>query len=1427
MASKGRLNIRRTLMRGMTALVVLCFALFSVSAYLLVLRPSLDRLALAGMRDASLPLLLALRDDFARLEHTLAGARHLVEGEVADLARPEQAAALNRGFIPMLLANPRVAGFVLGDARGDSFLLLRNPDGTWTNRIARAEHWGRDALYLNWRDGRTLLGQERKADVGYDNRTRPWYQGALDLQDPEDFHWTSPYVFFASGQPGITVSMDWQDSAGRVRVLAMDILLASLSHQLQSLELGGGGGVAVLGEAGEVVGLPRELAPLAGRGAAPLQQASAYPGSALGQAYRAWENQGRPAGQALGFSQTGNGWLAEFQPLTLGKRRFWLVTYAPEDAFAPWSKSLAAQMLGLLLAGSLLAGGLSAWMARRFSQPMEELVKAAEALATGDLEARVRVRGPREIHRLGEAFNRMVARLARRETDLAHKSEALQVLNEELEERVARRTAVLTALFDTLPYPIFVKGVDTRFTSCNQAYETAFGVRREDFVGKRVLDLDYIPEADRLAFQAEDEAIIANRGATQREIDIVYADGGKRRVIYMITAFQLADGTPAGMLGVLFDVTERRQAEERLQEITDDLPGAVFRLRREPAMVRHIDFVSAGVERLFGVPRDAALADFNRLLAMVHEEDRPLVLESFQQSAATLTRLRANFRIRTGTGSLVWIHCEGSPHLHDNGDIVWNGALYDISAEKEAEAALAEARRIAEEASRAKSDFLANMSHEIRTPMNAILGMTHLALGSGLDRRQRRYVERIDAAAQALLRLINDILDFSKIEAGKLDIEQAPFRLGDVLQSLADLLGGKAQEKGLELLFRVPPDLASATFLGDALRLNQILVNLVGNAIKFTDRGDILVGVERRQCEGERVRLAFTVADTGIGMEAEVQSRLFQPFEQADSSTTRRYGGTGLGLAICKRLVDLMDGRIGVESRLGQGSTFRFEIALATTQDEPGPATPPLTDLAGKRILVVDDNPNARDILNGQLESLGFTAHAVQNGARALTALQVAQEEGGPYDAVLVDWRMPGIHGLETARLIRSDELLRPPPKILLVVGQGGETCVEQHTDITLDGFLNKPVNTSALFDGLMEAFHGPLPEARRARPRGTALPGHLDGIRVLLVEDNPVNQDVAGEILRQAGLTVDVAGNGREALDRLDAQPYDAVLMDVQMPVMDGFEATRRLRADPRFPRLPVIAMTASVLPEDQARCKAAGMNDFLAKPVDVTALFATLARWVEGLPTRGAVPAGPADPGDLASLPGLDAAAGLRRTGGDRARYLALLDKFRTHHGHSLTAIREQLARPDPQAARQLLHTLKGVAGNLGAQAIAEAAQATQDALEGPPQAQASALAHLDARLRELLDTLPPLLARAQPAPPSPPGSATSDLTPLLDRLIRQTRDYDTDALDTLHQILAAGPRPDEAVWQQLEQQLARYDFAAAEHTLTQLQDGPGRPP
>ncbi len=1430
--TRESLSIRRTLMRSMTALVLLTFLLFSLALLLLVLRPTMDKLALAGLRNASLPLVVGLEDDFSRLEQTLTGARYMAAAEAGrGLALEDEARirALDRYYIPLLVANPRVTSFILADAHGRVFLLLRNPDGTWVNRVTDPDKWGKQGRFLVWRDTSTLISDAWRM-VDYDGRQRPWYRGAAGLADGA-FHWTEPYAFFSTGKPGITLSMPWRGADGERYVIAMDILLETVSEQAQSLAVGKAGSVAVLGGKGEVIGLPREVRRRDGALAVDLllRPAASLSGSALADAYRAWSAAGKPANQPLRMLHGGDVWVTEFLPLALGGRRLWVATYAPLEEFAPWTGLLWVQLLALVLLGTLLAARLSAWLARRFSQPVEELAAAAAALTAGDTAARVRVRGPVEIHRLSQAFNLMAQRLSEREADLARQAGDLKRLNEELEQHVARRTAVLTALFDTLPYPIFVKGVDTRFTGCNQAYEAAFGVRREVFIGRRVLDLDYLPQADREAFQAEDEAIIASQGRAQREIDIRYADGTPHRAIYSITAFQLADGTPAGMLGVLFDITELRRAEAKLREVTDDLPGAVFQLLRRPDGSRYFPFVSAGVERIFGISRERALADYSAIMAAVLEEDRHLVNESIEASARSLERRVGSYRVKLPDGGVRWVRSESTPHLQQDGSILWNGALSDLTAEKEAEGALAEARRAAEAANRAKSEFLANMSHEIRTPMNAILGMTHLALGSDLDGRQRNYLDKIDGAARALLRIVNDILDFSKIEAGKLGIEKVEFRLGDVLDNLASLLGAKAQEQNLELLFNIEPDVPDA-LLGDPLRLGQILLNLVNNAIKFTSAGEVVVTARLAREDDRGATLQFEVRDTGIGLTPEQQARLFQPFEQADGSTTRRFGGTGLGLAICRRLVELMGGRIWAESEPGRGSTFLFTVELEKRGGSGGLG--PDAGLAGKRALVVDDNASARKILSARLRALRFHADTAVSGARALVEARLATSRGMPYDVILLDWKMPGIDGMETARLIRADALLRPPPKLILVTAHGREDVLEELRGVELDGFLYKPVNTSTLFDTLVDIL-GPDGARTRADLRGHArsvarLPD-LAGFRLLLVEDNEINREVAGEILALSHASVDTAGNGREALDALERNRYDLVLMDMQMPVMDGLEATRAIRARPDWRALPVVAMTASVLSEDRDKCLAAGMSDFVAKPIEVDELYGALRRWLK--PGRDLAPAaapdgssGPEAPPAWAAAAGLDYRQGLGRVGGDRNAYEHLLVKFRQGHADSGERISAALAQGDAESARMRVHTLKGVSGNIGANALYTACQTLEAALAGADAAAAGS------GLRDVEDSLGAVLAGiaagvAEPAgAPAAAEPADAPATPerfheRLADLRRCLEEGDTGAGEVLAEARRMGGEDLEQGWDTMQQQLGKYDFEAALGTLERL--------
>jgi len=654
------------------------------------------------------------------------------------------------------------------------------------------------------------------------------------------------------------------------------------------------------------------------------------------------------------------------------------------------------------------------------------------------------------------------------------------------------------------------------------------------------------------------------------------------------------------------------------------------------------------------------------------------------------------------------------------------GMSTDISKMKDFQKELKDAKEEAERATVAKSQFLATMSHEIRTPMNAIIGLTHLALQTSLDNKQHNYLEKIERSAISLLGIINDILDFSKIEAGRMTLENIEFDLNKVLENVVTVISQKASEKDIELAVRfnrdVPIDL-----IGDPLRVGQILTNFCSNAIKFTDHGEIVIKVDQEYEGIDDVKLVFSVSDTGIGMSREQTNSLFQAFTQADSSTTRKYGGTGLGLAISKKLANLMEGDTWVESTQGFGSTFYFSGLFGKQTKQRFNEYYTTVDITGKRVLICDDNRTARHIFTETLQGLRFRVDAAASGEEAIEMLESVDDP--PFDILLLDWRMPGMDGIQTIEKIRGNSRIKQQPVTIMVSAFSDSELVETAHQHGIEVVLNKPVPYSTLFDGIMRACGKHIESAMHKDVLSLESKADLtqiQGARILLTEDNEINQEVASELLESAGFLVDIANNGSEAItilnNEIESGGYDLVFMDLQMPVLDGYSATREIRKDRRFNDLPIIAMTADAMSGIKEKCLEAGMNDYITKPLDPQTVFRVVASWIK--PQNRSETYTPivamkeaTVQVTLPDLEGFDTRLGLLRVNANVKLYKSLLLKFLESNESAIDDIKGTYNTGDKETAIRIAHTLKGVAGNLGHENLrSEAAKVEQELHSNP---------------------------------------------------------------------------------------------------------------
>lgn len=803
----------------------------------------------------------------------------------------------------------------------------------------------------------------------------------------------------------------------------------------------------------------------------------------------------------------------------------------------------------------------------------------------------------------------------------------------------------------------------------------------------------------------------------------VDGSGWTRSIIEVGAGASAAKGTTEieeveGAFGELLG--ELRLQTERVHSLITSIEDPLLTVDLEG----RITYLNAAVTRLTGFdPQEIMGTDGAKLVL----EPDPQTASIRRAMAAAEAVSSAEEKLRLRDGGEVTVSSTSSPLLGEDGSVVGElKIMRDLTEIKRAQEEQHKAREAAEDADRAKSEFLANMSHEIRTPMNGVIGMNEILLGTDLSAEQREYAETARSSGEALLTIINDILDFSKIEAGKLEVETIDFGLANAVEESVRALAGRAEEKGLELATRIEPDVPTA-LRGDPGRIRQVLTNLVGNAVKFTDSGEVVVRVSLVEDEQDNVRLSFSVTDTGIGMTEEQRSRLFTAFSQADASTTRRFGGTGLGLAISKQLVGLMGGELWVQSVPGEGSTFSFELPLGKQPEGARPALHSHAELAGLRALVVDDNATNRRILAQQLSSWGMHHEEAADGPLALEELRAASERGRPYGLALLDMQMPGMDGVELARRIKADPAVSSTHLALLTsMGRLGDA--EEARQAGVEAYLTKPVRQSELYDVLATLMGVPetvLAGQSQLVTRHTIAERRSEQeTTLLLAEDNAINQKVAVKALEKLGYGVEVAANGREALEALDRDRHAAVLMDVQMPEMDGYEATAGIRRQEGggARRTPIIAMTANAMAGDREKALAAGMDDYITKPFRAEELETTLHRWLpqgreeshepatataEESPVVPAIPEAaeaPLDPEVLASLRQLQ-----QDTGEDILS--ELIGMFLEDAPSQIEEIRQALREADPQSLEHTAHALKGTSGTMGAIRMSAISSELQD--------------------------------------------------------------------------------------------------------------------
>ncbi|MBF0455458.1 MAG: response regulator [Magnetococcales bacterium] len=1111
----------------------------------------------------------------------------------------------------------------------------------------------------------------------------------------------------------------------------------------------------------------------------------------------------------------------------------------------------------LTLLNILGAFGFVWFISKNIISRIKRLVVGANRISQGDWSDRIEEIGQDELGILGGTFNQMSERVGKLVGELNFQKFALD------------EHAIVSA-----------SDVKGNIIYVNDKFVSISGYSREELIGENhrlVKSEEHPPEVYR------DMWGTITRGQTWHgEVKNQKKDGGHYWVRATIVPFMNEKGKPYTYISIRTEITDQKDQELRLIESgkkmrKQEKVNAILRQLLELGMLpislkdymkRALDIILSDSLETLLLPKGAIFLadDRQQMLNLVAKKSLfvPEVTECLQLPYGKCLCGRSALEKRT-----LFVDCidekhdilfkDMKPHGHYCLPILSeerllgilnveipagsrrepelerflesvNSILAMVIDQKQMEEELKLAKDAALEASQTKGEFLANMSHEIRTPMNAIIGMSYLALQTELSRKQKDYVDKIHNAAKALLGIINDILDFSKMEAGKMEVEKVPFRLNGVMENLIDLISVKVREKGVELLLAIDANVPNG-LLGDPLRLGQILTNLSNNAIKFTEKGEIVVRVEVAQERGGEVTLQFSVSDTGIGMTEKQISKLFQSFSQADASTTRKYGGTGLGLIISRQLTEIMGGKIWVESEEGKGTTFFFTANFGLSNEVESEQQLPEIISKGLRVLVVDDSPTFREIMYQLFKGFSFQVVLAETGGEALDLIRSNDQEGTPFQLVFMDWIMPDLDGVEACERIKSDINLKSPPKVVMVTAYDRDEMLCQIHELEVDGFLTKPVTASILMDTTMKTlgFDQQKPEEVTVSELDVGAVEMIRGAQILLVEDNAVNQQIALELLEMALFVVTVAENGQVALDRVQQDHFDGVLMDIQMPLMDGYTATREIRKMSEYDDLPIIAMTANAMAGDRERCLEAGMNDHVAKPIDPQRLYATLVKWIK--PGVRKVPDQLLKKGQikgkstlaLPHLPGINVEVGVARLGGNIEAFKKLLEKFSSNQEGAVEEIQQALIEGDRELALRAIHTLKGTTGSIGAEKLYHSVKEMEAELHTADESfDTRKLKSIAAQLDAIISGIHEAFKKSE-TPYLSPGESLN-IVPRLKQLYGMLQEFDSESEEFLEALMQGidSDNPLVKPLQGVAERLASYDFEGAMARLYPLQEG-----